>query len=225
MYVARLYHTTLWTHVKLRSETLVSSYLHVLLTILELLQITIHNAPFLSFAKCNICLGHFKSIKQKKKVYHDCFRYAIVVNFFYWYYRMCGCKMTQLIIYILSVGTCILKIGFALSKWECDVWGRGGGRHSHKVPCTWWLSWLGVERPWLAKARPFFFSTNGYRTSTFVKEPWPLAEWLQLRLWTPRKVMEEPLELKLWLQTWPGQLPRSDYWTIDCGCQTIVVAR
>jgi len=29
------------------------------------------------------------------------------------------------------------------------------GGHSHDLPCTWRLSWLAVEKPWLAMARLF----------------------------------------------------------------------
>ena len=29
------------------------------------------------------------------------------------------------------------------------------GGHSHDMLCTWWLSWLAVEKPWLALAGPF----------------------------------------------------------------------
>jgi len=28
------------------------------------------------------------------------------------------------------------------------------GGHSHDLPCTWRLSWLAVEKPWLAMAGP-----------------------------------------------------------------------
>ena len=33
-------------------------------------------------------------------------------------------------------------------------WGEVGG-HSHDMLCTWQLSWLAVEKPWLALASPF----------------------------------------------------------------------
>ena len=48
----------------------------------------------------------------------------------------------------------LLKIDFVVAKrvgWS----GVGGG---YKVPCTWWQSWLAVERPWLTLARPFLSS-------------------------------------------------------------------
>ena len=33
--------------------------------------------------------------------------------------------------------------------------GGGGKAYSHEVPCTWWLSWLNVKKPWSALAGPF----------------------------------------------------------------------
>ena len=30
-------------------------------------------------------------------------------------------------------------------NWKCKVGYGEVGRHSHAMPCTWWLSWLAVE--------------------------------------------------------------------------------
>ena len=50
---------------------------------------------------------------------------------------------------MLSVGAIHFQDRFCTSKIG------GGGGHSPDLPCTWWLSWLAVEKPWLAKAGQF----------------------------------------------------------------------
>ena len=75
----------------------------------------------------------------------------------------CTCHATLAACYQLVQS--VLKTGFVLAK----GWDRG----SHDMLCTWQLSWLAVERPWLALAGPFLFSTNGHRnrSSAFVGPP------------------------------------------------------
>ena len=55
---------------------------------------------------------------------------------------------------------------------EERVGGGEVGGHSHDMPCTWRLSWLAVERPWLALAWSFLY-TNRCRNhfSAFVGAP------------------------------------------------------
>ena len=43
----------------------------------------------------------------------------------------------------------VLKIGFALAKMVAQ------GEVGRDMPCIWQLSWLAVEKPWLALAGPF----------------------------------------------------------------------
>ena len=45
----------------------------------------------------------------------------------------------------------VLKIGFALAKKV--GYGEVGG-FQHRVPCTWQLLWLAIEKPWSALAWP-----------------------------------------------------------------------
>ena len=54
----------------------------------------------------------------------------------------------------------VMKTGFVLAK----GWDRG----SHGMPCKWQLSWLAVERHWLALARPFlsFLAETGIETAS-----------------------------------------------------------
>ena len=58
----------------------------------------------------------------------------------------------------------VLRIGSALAERV----GQGEvGRHSYDMTCTWWLSWLAVEKPWLALVLPFlsFFKHMGIETA------------------------------------------------------------
>ena len=56
----------------------------------------------------------------------------------------------------------VLKIGFEQKGGMGKV-----GRFRHKMPCTWRLSWLAVERPWSALAKPFL----SHLTQTGVETP------------------------------------------------------
>ena len=75
-------------------------------------------------------------------------------------------------VYLLCNFGCMLSVG-ATSPYPKNLaqkrWDRGRfvGILIHDMPCTWRLSWLAIERPWLALAGPSvsFLAQTGVETS------------------------------------------------------------